>query len=316
MSSYILHRGNRIYRLTMIIVAAGVLGMGLCYTLWAGEAKQKGFKSPEEAVQAMEKAVKQDNTNELVALFGPGSKDLISSGDAVADKSGREHFVAAYEEKHRIVSEGNNKAILIVGEHDWPMPIPLVKQGEIWLFDAKAGRDEILNRRIGKNELNTIEVCLAYVDAQREYAAQDRDGNKLHDYAQRFASTYGKKDGLYWETKAGEEGSPMGPLMAKAAEEGYVRFTLSPYHGYYYKILKAQGAHAAGGAYPYVVKGKMMGGFALVAYPAEYGNSGIMTFVVNQAGVVYQKDLGTETKKIAAGMTLYDPDETWHPVKE
>jgi hypothetical protein len=302
-------------RFTFCIVAIVILVAGMCQALLAAEAKQKSFNSPEEAVQTLVEAVKKGDTKELMAIFGPESKDLIFSGDKVADKAGRERFAAAYEEKHRIVSEGDNKAVLVVGQHDWPMPIPLVKEGEAWVFNTQEGKDEILNRRIGKNELNTIEVCLAYVDAQREYAAKDYDGNKLHDYAQRFASTPGKKDGLYWAAKTGEGQSPMGPLMAKAAKHGYPKLTLSPYHGYYYKILKAQGKHATGGAYSYVVRGNMMGGFALVAYPAEYESSGIMTFIVNQDGIVYQKDLGKETKKIAEVMTSYDPDETWQQIK-
>jgi hypothetical protein len=302
-------------RFTLGIVAVVLLVAGLCHALLAAEAKQKSFKSPEEAIQALVEAVKKGDTKGLMAIFGPASKDIIFSGDKVADKAGRGRFIAAYEEKNKLVNEGDKKVVLIVGQNDWPMPIPLVKEGEAWLFDTKEGEDEILNRRIGKNELNTIEVCLAYVDAQREYAMKDCDGNRVRDYAQRFTSTRGKKDGLYWETKEGEVQSPMGPLMAKAAKEGYKRFTLSPYHGYYYKILKAQGEHASGGAYSYVTHGNMMGGFALVAYPAEYGNSGIVTFVVNQDGFVYQKDLGKDTKKIAEAMTLYDPDETWQQVK-
>lgn len=300
---------------TLGIVAVVTLAMGLCQALLAAEAKQKSFKSPEEAVQALVEAVKKGDKADLMAIFGPESKDLIFSGDKVADKAGRGRFIASYEEKHRLVNEGDKKVILIVGQKDWPMPIPLVKQGEAWLFNTQEGKDEILNRRIGKNELNTIEVCLAYVDAQREYALKDCDGNRLHDYAQRFMSTPGKKDGLYWATKEGEGQSPMGPLMAKAAKEGYPGFTLSPYHGYYYKILKAQGNNAPGGAYSYVVHGNMIGGFALVAYPAEYGNSGIMTFLVNQDGVVYQKDLGTSTGKIAVAMKQYDPDKTWQKVQ-
>jgi hypothetical protein len=302
-------------RFTCGVVVAVILVAGLWQALLAAEAKQQSFKSPEEAVSALVEAVKKGDTKELMYLFGPASKDLIFSGDKVADKAGRERFTAAYEERHQLVNEGDNKAILVVGPNDWPMPIPLVKEGEAWMFNTKEGRDEILNRRIGKNELNTIEVCLAYVDAQREYALKDCDGNRVRDYAQRIASTRGKRDGLYWEAKEGAEQSPMGPLMAKAAKEGYKLFTLSPYHGYYYKILKAQGEHAPGGAYSYVAHGNMMGGFALVASPAAYGNSGIMTFVVNQDGYVYQKDLGKDTKKIAEDMTRYDPDETWNEVK-
>jgi len=207
-----------------------------------------------------------------------------------------------------------------VGKDDFPFPIPIVKKGQLWFFDTQAGKEEILNRRIGRNELSTIQACLAYVDAQREYARRDREAGSLMEYAQRFASSPGKKDGLYWETKEGESPSPLGPLVAQAVKEGYKKKedekqakgqTLIPYHGYYYKILKAQGNNAPGGAYDYVVKGKMIGGFAMVAYPAQYGVSGVMTFVVNHDGVVYEKDLGKETEKIASAMKKFDPDKTW-----
>jgi hypothetical protein len=307
------HKKHPVYRFILGIIV--ILAAGSYYVLMASKPKQKSFRSPEEAVQALVEAIKEGDTKGFVAVVGPASKDLISSGDEVADKTGRDRFVAAYEERHKLVNEEEEKVVLVVGQHDWPMPIPLVKQDGAWSFNTKEGKDEILNRRIGKNELNTIEVCLAYVDAQREYALKDYDGNKVCDYAQRIASTPGKKDGLYWEAKEGEEQSPMGPFMAKAAKEGYSGLALSPYHGYYYKIMKAQGKHAPGGAYSYVVNGTMLGGFALVAYPAEYGNSGIMTFVVNQDGVVYQKNLGKKTQKIDEAMTLYDPDETWQPVR-
>ena len=299
------------YRFILGIVVLVIVAAGSC----TSKTKQESFKSPKEAVQALVAAAKEGQTKGLMAIFGPASKDLISSGDKVADETGRDRFVAAYETMHKLVPDGDDKFILHVGENDWPMPIPLVKEGDAWSFDTEEGRDEILNRRIGKDELNTIEVCLAYVDAQREYAAKDDNGDKMCDYAQKITSTRGKRNGLYWETKEGEGQSPMGPLMAKAAKEGYTGRALSPYHGYYYKILKAQGKHASGGAYSYVVKGMMMGGFALVAYPAEYGSSGIMTFIVNQEGVVYQKDLGKKTRKIAEAMTLYDPDETWQQVR-
>jgi hypothetical protein len=297
------------------IVVAVIFVAGLCQTLLAAEAKQKGFKSPEEAVTALVEAVKGNDTKGLMAIFGPAGKELIFSGDPVADKVGRGRFITAYEGQHKLVNEGDKKVILVVGKEAWPMPIPLVKQGEIWLFNTEEGKEEILNRRIGKNELNAIKVCLAYVDAQREYAMKDHNGDKVREYAQRFTSTPGKQDGLYLQTKEGEEQSPMGPLMAKAAEEGYTGFARTPYHGYYYRILKAQGTYAPGGAYSYVINRKMMGGFALAAYPAEFGNSGIMTFIVNQDGVVYQKDLGKETEKIVVKMTKYDPDETWQKVQ-
>jgi hypothetical protein len=297
------------------IVATIILVAGLSQDLVAAEAKQKGFKSPEEAVQALVEAVTGDNKKELMAIFGLASKELIFSGDTVADKKGRGRFTKAYEEKHTLVKEGDRKVILVVGKNDWPLPIPLVKEGEQWRFNTQEGKEEILNRRIGKNELNAIKVCLAYVDAQREYALKDRNGDKVREYAQRFVSTPSKHDGLYWQAKEGEAQSPMGPLAAKAARQGYTSINLAPYHGYYYKILKAQGGHAPGGAYSYVVNGKMFGGFALVACPAEYGNSGIMTFVVNQDGVVYQKNLGKGTERIVGVMTKYDPDQTWQKVK-
>jgi hypothetical protein len=220
---------------------------------------------------------------------------------------------------NKLVSENDKRVILHVGNEKWPFPLPVVKKGENWFFDTKAGKEEILNRRIGRNELNAIQVCLAYVDAQREYVLKDRDGDKLLEYAQKFISKEGGKDGLYWEAKEGEEQSPLGPLVAKAAKEGYTGKKSgnkpTPYHGYYYKILKVQGKNAPGGEYDYMVKGKMIGGFALVAYPAEYGNSGVMTFIVNQDGVVYEKDLGKDIEKIATAMKKFDPDKTWKNVE-
>ncbi len=302
-------------RFGFVIIAAVMMLAGFYQIDFATDAKQKSFKSPEEAVKALSDAVKGNDTKELLTIFGPEGKELISSGDKVADETGREHFIKAYEEMNKLVSENDTKVILHVGNGDWPFPIPVVKRGEYWLFDTMAGREEILNRRIGRNELNAIQVCLAYVDAQREYLLKDRDEDKLLEYAQRLISREGEKNGLYWEAREGEEKSPLGLLIAKAAVEGYTGKRpigkRSPYHGYYYKILKSQGKNAPGGEYDYIVKGKMIGGFALVAYPAEYGNLGIMTFIVNQDGVIYEKDLGKETEKIAAAMKKFDPDKTW-----
>lgn len=314
------NRKNRsTYLLGFAIIAAVMMLAGLYQSGFAADAGQKSFKSPEEAVRALIEAVKGDNTKELLMIFGPAGKELISSGDEVADKAWRDRFVKAYEEMNKLVSENDKKIILHVGNGDWPYPIPVVKKGENWVFDTKAGKEEILNRRIGRNELNAIQVCLAYVDAQREYIMEDRDENKLLEYAQRLNSREGKKDGLHWEAKEGEEPSPLGPLFAKAATEGYTGKRpvgrRNPYHGYYYRILKAQGKNAPGGEYDYVVDGKMIGGFALVAYPAEYGSSGIMTFIVNQKGVVYQKNLGKDTGEIAAAMKKFDPDKTWKEVE-
>jgi DUF2950 family protein len=286
----------------------------------ATPAKQKTFASPEEAVKAAVTAAKNNDDKELLAIFGAQAKDLLFSGDAVADKQRHEQFLAAYNEKNDIVSDGESR-ILTVGKDAWPFPIPLVKKGESWVFDTDKGRDEILNRRIGTNELNAIQVVLAYVDAQREYAVKDRDGDKILEYARRFRSQPGKKDGLYWEAKPGEEQSPLGPFFAQAQAAGYTAQgsgggqSAAPYYGYYYKILESQGKDAPGGAYSYVVNGNMMGGFALVAYPAEYGNSGVMTFIVNHDGKVFQKDLGANTRAVAQAMKDYNPDATWTEVK-
>ena len=296
-----------------VMIVAGFYQIGIAADI--KQVKQKSFQSPEEAAKALFDAAKAGDTKEVSAIFGPAGREIISSGDEVADKAARERFVKSYAAMNKLEKETNNKVTLIVGEHDWPFPVPIVKKGETWVFDTMAGKEELLNRRIGRNELNTIQTCLAIVDAQREYAMKDRDKDKVLEYAQKFRSTPGKKDGLYWEAKEGEEQSPLGDLAAQAVREGYTPGKPGqgpqPYHGYYFRILKAQGKNAPGGAYDYVVNGKMIGGFALVAYPAEYGNSGIMTFMVNHDGVVYEKNLGKETGKIASSMTKYDPDKTW-----
>ncbi len=301
------------------IVTTLMMLAGLYQSALAADAKQKSFKSPEEAAKALIDAVKGNDAKELLTILGPAGKEVISSGDEVAGKAWRDRFVKAYEEMNKLVSENDKKVILNVGNEEWPYPIPIVKKGENWVFDTKAGKEEILNRRIGRNELNAMQVCLAYVDAQRDYIMEDRDENKLLEYAQRLISREGERNGLYWEAKEGEEPSPLGPLIAKAAVEGYTGKRpigkRTPYHGYYYRILKAQGKNARGGEYDYIVDGKMIGGFALVAYPAEYGNSGVMTFIVNQDGVVYEKSLGKDTEKIASAMKKFDPDKTWKKVE-
>ena len=284
----------------------------------AAAPKQRGFASAEDAVNALVDALKSNDTKALSAIFGPDSRDPVSSGDPVADSTTRTKFVDRYQQKNRLEEVSADKVVLHVGDDDWPFPIPVVKRGNMWQFDPKEGREEILARRIGRNELSVIQVCLAYVDAQREYASKDRQGHGLLEYAQRFGSTPGTHDGLYWKAKEGEEESPLGPLAAKAVSEGYGGKKSGdkpiPYQGYYYKILKGQGKAAPGGAYSYVVNGKMIGGFAMVAYPATYGSSGIMTFIVNHDGIVYQKDLGRKTDGIVAKMTLFNPDKTWKKV--
>jgi hypothetical protein len=277
--------------------------------------QQETFGSPQQAVDALIAAARSGRTADLLKIFGPDSKKLVVSGDAVADKNARNRFVAAYAMASKIENEGDAKAVLIIGSEEWPFPIPIVKQGHAWHFDTKAGEQEILDRRIGRNELSAIEVCRAYVDAQRDYASKPRTADGLIEYAQRFMSTPGEHDGLYWPVEPGEEESPMGPLVAKARAEGYgvksAQGKRTPYHGYYYRILKQQGKHAVGGAYDYVVRGHMIGGFALEAFPASYGASGIMTFIVNQDGVVYQKNLGPDTATLARKLTAFDPDATW-----
>jgi len=301
------------------LLAVSLVVMILTFAGMTAEAapKQKGFATPEEAVKAFATAMRSNDNKELLAIFGKDEKKLISSGDPVRDKQRREKFIAEYDSKNSLAREGK-KMLLIIGEKDWPFPIPLIEKGGQWFFDTKAGKEEILNRRIGENELDTIQTMLAIVDAEREYAMKDRDKNGLLEYAQKFGSDPGKKNGLYWETKEGEEPSPLGELVVKARAEGYTKKSKDkpvPYHGYYYRILKAQGKNAPGGAYDYLVNGRMIGGFAVVAYPAGYGNSGVMTFLVNDDGVVYQKDLGKNTKKIAMAMKKFDPDKAWKKVQ-
>jgi hypothetical protein len=272
---------------------------------------QQTFSTPDDAVSALVDAAKASDPNKAAAILGPGGADIAKSGDEVSDRYYREKFVAGYEAKHELELEGNGTQTLIIGENDWAFPVPLVNKDGQWQFDAQAGLDEILRRRIGKNELFAIQVSLAYVQAQNEYAALDpmKDGGP---YAQHIVSRKGRKDGLYWPTTAGEEPSPLGDLVAKATTEGYKAGEKPiPYHGYYYRILTKQGASADGGAYDYLVKGKMIGGFALVAYPAKYGNSGIMTFMVNHDGTVFEKDLGPNTESVARKINSFAPDNKW-----
>ncbi len=271
---------------------------------------QKSFGSPEEAAKALVTAVTAGDLKAMRDILGPGSEGLVQSGDAVADRAGRERFVRAYGEANRIGKQGDAKAVLLVGKDEWPLPIPIVKVGSGWRFDTKAGREEILNRRIGRNELSAVQAVLAYVDAQREYDLRNPQGDKLLHYAQKFTSATGKRDGLYFQTKAGEKPSPLGPLFASAKAEGYTKGD-DAFHGYHYRIIRGQGASAPGGAYDYVAQGQMIGGFALVAWPASYGNSGVMTFIVNHDGIVYEKDLGPDTATVVKKITRFNPDKTW-----
>ena len=277
---------------------------------------QQNYKSPAAAVDALVTTAKSGDMKAALEVLGRDGEDIISSGDKVSDEAVRARFVASYDAKHQIAMEGAKKAILIIGDNDYPFPIPLEKNKDgTWSFATQAGREEILARRIGHNELDAIQTSLAYVDAQNDYAAKDR-GDGVGTYAMRFVSAAGKKDGLYWPTAQGEEESPLGELFAAASRQGYrANEGRSPYRGYYYKILTKQGPAATGSAVDYVVRGKMIGGFALVAYPAEYRNSGVMTFIVNHDGTVFQKDLGPDTAKLAEAMTSFNPDSTWKKVE-
>jgi hypothetical protein len=289
---------------------------GLLISAFAASAgAQQSFKSADEAASALATAAKAGDRAAILTVLGNDAKDIVSSGDEVADKSIRERFVQAYDEKHEIEKHGDDQAMLVLGNDNFPFPIPLVRKSDAWQFDTAAGRQEILFRRVGENELDAIQVALAYVDAQDEYAARDH-GSGAGVYAQRVVSRPGQKDGLYWPASAGEEQSPLGELAAEATDQGYrVGEGHAPFHGYYYKILTRQGPHAPGGALDYVVNGRMIGGFALVAYPAEYGNSGVMTFVVNHEGTVFQKDLGPHAADLAAKITAFDPDSSWTKVE-
>lgn len=295
-----------------LIIAAAFIALFIFGSAHAQTVKQRTFATPEEAVKALVEAWKSNDAKAVEAIFGPGSKDILLSGDPVADKAVVEKFLSFYGEKHRLeVTEV--KANLNIGNDDWPFSVPLAKKDGLWYFDTKAGREEMLARRIGQNELSAIQVCLAFVDAQREYTLKDRDGDGLLEYAQKFGSDKGKRNGLYWKVAEGEEQSPLGPLAAAAQKQGYSKKKQQPepFHGYYYRVLTGQGKNAPGGAYDYMVKGNMIGGFALVAYPSKYANSGVMTFIVNHDGVVYEKDLGRNTERTAQAMKLFDPDSTW-----
>lgn len=295
------------------MTAAAIIAAFLLVDFTAAASQQKTFSDGQTAVAAFVKAMQEDNKTELLALFGADANDLISSGDPVADRLRRDMFVNAYEQQHRLETEAD-KQILIVGRNDWPFPIPLIRQGQQWMFDTAAGKEEILNRRVGLNELHTIQVMLAIVDAQREYAMMDHDGDGLLEYAQKFMSDPGTQNGLYWETREDQTSSPLGVFVAQAKRQGYEESSdekPQPYYGYTYRMLDGQGENASGGAFDYIVNDSMIGGFSVIASPAEYGSSGVMTFLVNHDGVVYQKDLGENTNTDAHAIILFDPDETW-----
>jgi hypothetical protein len=299
--------------LLVALLLAGIpAAQGIAYAAPAtpvAAAPQTTFPSAEAAVDALVAALGRHDNSGFRALMGPGGEKLLESGDKIADENARQRFLADYAAHHQIATQSDGRAILIVGTNDWPLPIPIVQANGSWHFDAAAGAQEIINRRIGRNEIAAIRTSLAFVDGEQAY--HDRFGT----YAMRLFSSPDKYDGLYWEPGPGEPESPLGPLVAQAVDEGYPGASAAgkalPYQGYYFRILKGQGSSAPGGRKAYVANGEMTGGYALLAWPATYGVSGITTFQVNQDGTVFQKDLGPDTAKIVAGMSLYDPDITW-----
>jgi hypothetical protein len=296
------------------LIAAALLAAMLATP--ADARVQRTFKTADEAAEALVAAVRKNDERLILAVLGREGYDIVSSGDKADDLAKRREFVAAYEAKHQLEKSGDAKSILNIGKNDFPFPIPLVLEKDTWRFDSAAGRTEILARRIGRNELSAIQACLAYYDAQNEYVEKDHIGDKVRAYAQRIASRPGKKDGLYWPSSQNGDDSPLGALVADASADGYaLGGERIPYHGYYYKVLTRQSAAASGGALNYVAGKHMIGGFALVAYPANYGVSGVMTFMVSHAGVVYQKDLGARTARIAERMDAFDPSKGWEAVR-
>lgn len=308
MEHFIFSSTQTIGRLSKIAVLVAGLSFSEVQALAA--TVQQSFASPEQAVQSLLEAIQADNIDALLAIFGKQYQEQLFSGDPVEDKNNRRQFAAAAV-KQRIEKQGDNRAIIIVGDDNWSLPIPIVKEGSEWRFDTEAGIEEMLNRRIGRNELSVISVAKAYNEAQFNYAVKDRDHDDVLEYAQKFRSSPGQQDGLYWEDDVGEEPSPLGPLMAEARADAYFSSKTNepqPYHGYYYKILTQQGKDAAGGKYDYVINGNMIAGFGLIAFPAKYGSSGIMTFIINHQGRVYEKDLGQKTSLLVKDIKAFAPE--------
>jgi hypothetical protein len=276
----------------------------------AQQSGQESFKSAGQASKTLVAALKANDESTLMKILGPEAKEIVSSGDPVEDKEHRAEFVQKYDQMHRLVMEPDGETTLYIGAENWPTPIPIAHKGSAWYFDTPAGKQEVLYRRVGRNELAVIQVCHELVDAQKEYYGQPHDGDSGHEYAQKLTSDPGKHNGLYWDASANESQSPIGPLVADASAMGYpAGHSPSPFHGYYFRILKGQ--KGAGGTHSYIEGGKMTGGFAFIAYPAEYRSSGVMTFVVDQNGVVYEKDLGKRTPEIAKSLSVYSRDATW-----
>ena len=304
---------------SLVVAVATLACLGLGGVMPVPESDARGVRlmgSPDEVYKAFVDAMRAGDRAAMLRMLGPEATDIVASGDNVSDKSTWKRFVEKYDQSHKLEA-GGGKVVLLVGSDDFPLPIPIVPDAEGWRFDTQAGREEILARRVGRNELDTIQVCLAYVDAQREYYGLGTGPGGMLQYAQKFLSAPGKHDGLYWPTKPSEHPSPLGNLMARARAEGYGVGQAAdgkprPFHGYVFRILSAQGPDATGGAYNYIARGHMIGGFAMVARPASYGDSGIMTFIVNHDGKVFQKDLGDATPRIVGAMKAFNPDQSWH----
>jgi len=297
---------------TRIIVL--LVGLAAALVFAAVPKDQQSFVTPEAAVQALVKAAQAKDTKALIKLFGPLGAPLIESGDPVADKNARENFLARYKAGNSLDKSKADKVTLEIGQDKFPFPIPLASSEGHWYWDSAAGAEEIINRRVGENELRTIQACLAYVDAQQEFYLRNVGKDPLQHYANKLISTAGKKDGLYWPTTGDEPLSPLGEEFVNARAEGYLQGSTpqpQPFHGYVYRLLTRQGPNANGGAYDYLVNGELLGGFGLIAFPAEYGSSGIMTFIVNQDGAVYSRDLGPDTTKTAMAITEFNPDSMW-----
>lgn len=293
-----------------------LFALAVALPLIASAAEPKTFATPEEAVAALTAALKADDDAALIAIFGDGHKDLVVTPDKAANSANRAKAAAAIQTYSLLEDSGKDRKTLVIGDQAWPFPIPLVKTGDRWRFATEEGADELINRRIGANERNAIIVLNAYLDAQKEYASKDRNGDGVLQYAQKLASTSGKQDGLYWpaDVSKGEEPSPFGPLIAEAAAYLKGHKTGEAYRGYYFKILTRQGKNAPGGAYSYIINDRMIAGFAMVAYPAQYDQSGVMTFIVSHNGKVYQKNLGKNSTELGAKMTMFDPGPGWKEV--
>ena len=314
-----MHRSSGTRRIARPTLASVLLLLGVL-SITTRAQTHRTFATPDEAAKALIAAAKAGNLDALVEIFGPDGKDLVASSDPTTARQNRQIFVVAAAERTRLEDDGPNKKTLVIGNEDWAFPVPIVKVANGWQFDTAAGKEEVIDRRIGRNELAVIETCRAYVAAQKRYAQQGHDGKPAGLYARTFRSDPGKENGLYWPAKRGQKLSPLGDLVGQAAQEGRAINTASgaqpsPFQGYYFRIVTAQGAAAAGGAKAYVVNGEMTGGFALVAWPAQYDSTGVVTFIVNQDGIVYQKDLGGQTEAEARKIASYNPDKSWQRVR-